>query len=167
MSLASSKSLRLIFCKKQMHKEFQLQFLRELAPWTVALTLTAAKSKYRVAIGVEGFLRCCRLFLSRLNRKIYGHGTRRKSFRIASAAVIGHGLYGDNLHIHWVLAGPPEMPTDSFKELVRLIILTNKGLGQQFNIQTYYGQFWLLYMLDHGFEGVITDLTFQAKYPVH
>jgi hypothetical protein len=155
------------FCKWQKNKGMQLQFLRELAPWTIALTLTSGQLKYGGTIGTEEFLRRCRLFLSRLNRKIYGHGVRRKNFRIASTAVLGRGLYGDSFHIHWVLSSPPDLPTDVFKELIRLIILTTKGLGQQFNIQTYYGERWLVYMLDHGFEGLITDLTFQAKCPIH
>lgn len=145
-----------------------IQWLSSLDKWTHALTLTMNRSKYGLSPGREESLRRCRLLLNRVNRACYGRqGTRRRGFRLASVAFIGFGLYGDNPHIHWALAGPPDMRPDEFTAVLRSMIMTTNGLGKQFDIQDYYGVAWLEYMLDHGTEGLVEQLTFAAKCPVH
>lgn len=80
---------------------------------------------------------------------------------------MGNGVYGDHPHIHWVLAGPPDMQANEFTAVLRSMVMTTKGLGAQFDVQKYYGVGWLEYMLDHGIEGWVEQLTFAAKCPVH
>jgi hypothetical protein len=46
------------------------------------------------------------------------------------------------------------------------MVMTTKGLGTQFDIRDYYGVGWFEYMLDHGIEGFVEQLTFTAKCPV-
>ena len=112
--------------------------------------------------------RRCRLFLSCVNRRLYGrHGTRRQGLRIGSVAFMGTGAYGTHPHVHWALAGPSNLQPNELTEILRQIASTTLGIGQQFDIQTYYGVRWLKYMLDHGFEGWIEQVTFAAKCPMH
>jgi hypothetical protein len=79
---------------------------------------------------------------------------------------MGYGVYGDHPHIHWALAGPPDIKADEFAALLRSMVMTTKGIGSQFDIQEYYGVGWFEYMLDHGIEGFVEQLTFTAKCPV-
>lgn len=152
----------------QDEKKAVAKWLDGLDKWTHALTLTIRRSKNGLPPGRDESLRRCRLFLNRVNRVCFGrHGTRRKGFRIASVAFMGYGVYGDHLHIHWALAGPPDMKADDFTAVLRSTVMTTKGLGEQFDIQDYYGVGWLEYMLDHGIEGLVEQLTFAAKCPAN
>lgn len=81
-------------------------------------------------------------------------------------AFMGCGVYGDHPHIHLALAGPPDIKVNEFAALLRSTVMTTKGLGAQFDIQDYYGVGWFEYMLDHGIEGFVEQLTFAAKCPV-
>ena len=148
-------------------KKAVIQWLDGLDKWTHALTLTMSRSKHELPPGRDESLRRCRLLLNRVNRVCYGrHGTRRKGFRVASVAFMGYGVYGDHPHIHWALAGPPDIKADEFTALLRSMVMTTKGLGTQFDIQDYYEVGWFEYMLDHGIEGFVEQLTFTAKCPV-
>lgn len=80
-------------------------------------------------------------------------------------AFMGCGAYGDHPHVHWAFASPPYMQPEKFAAVLRNMVMTTKGFGAQFDIQAYYGAGWLDYMLDHGFEGLIDQLSFAAKCP--
>ena len=149
-------------------RNFELHFLKSIGLWTHGLTITFCKSSNGFPPSHEEVCRRSRLFLSRLNRHIYGrHGTRRKKFRIASAGFIGFGAYGNHPHVHLVLAGPQDFSIEAFTDLISSNIKSTRGLGSEFDIQTYYGQRWLDYMLKHGFQSLMPELTFTAKCPVH
>ena len=111
--------------------------------------------------------RRCGLFLNRINRRIYKHGTRRKGFRIASVAFLGDGSYGNHPHVHWALQRPPDMTNEGFERLLKKIARTTKGLGQEIKVRSYYSEDWLGYMLDHGFDNLMEKLTFTAVCPQH
>ena len=118
-------------------------------------------------INKEKVARRCRLFLNRINRRIYKHGTKRKGFRIASVAFAGDGAYGDHPHVHLALQKPPDMTTEGFDRLLKEMATTTKGIGQQFDIKSYRDEGWLGYMVDHGFHGLMEQLTFTAVCPKH
>ena len=150
----------------QDRRKAEIQWVQNLATWKLALTLTMSRTKHDIPPSRDETLRRCRLLLNRVNRVCYGsHGTRRKGFRIASVAFMGYGAYGDHPHVHWLLAGPTDLPPEEFAALLRSIVTTTGGLGEQFDIQPYYGVRWIVYMLDHGFEGWIEQLSFAAKCP--
>jgi hypothetical protein len=44
---------------------------------------------------------------------------------------------------------------------------TTKGLGQEYVIKPYRDAGWLGYMVDHGFEGLMDQVTVAAVCPQH
>lgn len=137
------------------------------ANWTHAVTLTMHSPIIGSGTSKHEVERRCRLFLNRINRRIYKHGTKRKGFSIASVAFLGKGQYGDHPHVHLAVQKPPDMTHEAFDRLLREMVTTTKGLGQQFDIKPYRDEGWLSYMIDHGFDGWMDKLTFTAKCPQH
>lgn len=144
-----------------------LKWLKGLAMWTHAVTLTMHRSKNDHGICNQEVERRCRLFLSRINKRIYKHGKRRKGFRIASVAFLGNGPYGDHPHAHLALQKPPDMSHETFNQILNAMARTTKGLGEQFDIKPYRDEGWLGYMVDHGFEGFMEQVTVAAVCPQH
>ena len=143
-------------------------WLQTQAAWTHAVTLTMQRSRHGYEIKfpvVES--RCC-LFLNRINRSIYSrHATRRKGYRIASVGFWGSGAYGNHPHVHLALQKPHDITHESFERLLKEMASTTKGLGEKFDVQRYYSEGWLGYMIDHGFDGWMEKLTFAAVCPKH
>ena len=146
----------------------KLVFFSALNPWTHFLTLTYKSFKDdRVASSAQ-VLKSSRLFLSRLNRRVYGrHGVRRHGFRIGSCAVMGWGAYGDHPHTHWLLVKPPQIAEPDFAHLIKVIASTTHGIGFELDLQIYVSPRVIEYMLGHGFDCWIDQVTFKAKCPVH
>jgi len=144
-----------------------MEWLKSQASWTHAVTLTMHLPEGGHGINNLEVARRCRLFLNRINRRIYKHGIKRKGFRIASVAFLGGGSYGDHPHVHWALQKPPDMTNEAFERLLKKMARTTKGLGQQFDVKDYRDEDWLGYMFDHGFEGLMEKLTFTAVCPKH
>jgi len=143
-----------------------VQWLQGLADWTHAVTLTLNPLRSEAEMNPIEIAKRCRLFLSRLNRRIYGrHGVRRKSFRVASAAVYGCGAYGTHPHIHLILQKPPKCTHEEFAQSIHSIASTTKGLAQQHVVKRYFSSGWINYMVEHGFEGWIDSATYTAKCP--
>ena len=143
------------------------EWLDTFANWTHAVTLTMASTQTGHTPSTQEVLRRCRLFLNRVNRRWYKKRGTKKGYRIASAAFIGWGVYGFHPHVHWVLAKPPDQANEDFETMLKDIAKSTAGLGRHMDIQRYYGQNWLIYMTDHGFEGWQDCLTFAAKCPEH
>ena len=144
-----------------------IRFLEDLSPWTHALTLTMARSMSGHHPSHDEVLRRCSLFLNRVNCHWYKRRGTKRGYRIASAAFLGWGAYEDNPHVHWALEKPIDQSDLAFEALLQKIAQTTAGIGEQLDIQRYYGSKWLSYMTDHGFEGWQPALTFAAKCPKH
>ena len=145
----------------------RVDFIVKLNRWTHFVTLTYSQPNGSYTIGQIEVLRRSRLFLSRLNRKIFGrHGCRRSGFRIGSCAVLGWGVYGDHPHTHWLLTKPLEMTDEEFNRLINVIASTTRGIGKERDIQTIFSDSVVEYLVNHGFEGWIDQVTFAAKCPV-
>jgi hypothetical protein len=142
-------------------------WLQTQANWTHAVTLTIHRPMNGHGTSKQEVERRCRLFLNRINRRIYKHGAKRKGFRIASVAFLGNGPYGDHPHVHLALQSPPDMPHEAFDGLLCEMASTTKGLGKEFDIKTYRDEGWLGYMVDHGFDGWMDRLAFTAVCPKH
>ena len=82
-------------------------------------------------------------------------------------AFAGDGAYGDHPHVHLALQKPPDMTTERFDRILKEMATTTKGIGQQFDIKSYRDEGWLGYMVDHGFHGLMEQLTFKAVCPKH
>jgi len=157
----------LISTNESEYRQQKIRWLSRLADWTHVVTLTMHCSANNHEINKEQVARRCRLFLNRINRRIYKHGTKRKGLRIASVAFAGDGAYGDHPHVHLALQKPPDMTTERFDRLLKEMATTTKGIGQQFDIKSYRDEGWLGYMVDHGFHGLMEQLTFTAVCPKH
>ena len=145
----------------------RVDFIVKLNRWTHFVTLTYSQPSGSYTIGQIEVLRRSRLFLSRLNRQIFGrHGCRRSDFRIGSCAVLGWGAYGDHPHTHWLLTKPPEMTDEEFNRLINASASTTRGICKQRDIQTVFSNRVVEYIVNHGFDGWIDQLTFAAKCPV-
>jgi hypothetical protein len=148
---------------KQLDKPI-VKWLHEIANWTHAVTLTLNPLQTGRVIHPIEIAKRCRLFLSRLNRRIYGrHGVRRKGLKVASAAVFGYGAYEDHPHIHLVLEQPSQITHEEFTQIIHNIASTTKGLAHQHEVKRYFSSGWINYMVDHGFEGWIDSATHTAK----
>jgi hypothetical protein len=148
-------------------RQQRIDFILKLNPWTHFVTLTYTQSRGYFTVGKIEVLRRSRLFLSILNQKIYGrHGCRRSGFRIGSCAVLGWGAYGCHPHTHWLLAKPPHMNDEKFNRHIELIASTTPGIGKERDIQTIFSNHVVEYIVNHGFEGWIEQVTFAAKCPV-
>lgn len=151
---------------KPIKRDQYLNWIRDLAQWSHAVTLTFSKSKEGFPTSEKEVLRRCRLFLSRLNSKIYGrHGVRRKGHRIGSIAFLGNGVYGDHPHVHWILTSPREYHHNDYSALLCHIASTTAGIAPQMKIEEYRGCKWINYLLDHGFEAWQAQLTRTPKFP--
>ena len=153
---------------KEQPADEKLVFFSSLNPWTHFLTLTYKPPRGgRVPSRVQ-VLKSSRLFLSRLNRRVYGrHGVRRHGFRIGSCAVLGWGAYGDHPHTHWLLAKPPQIEEPEFAQLIHVMASTTHGIGVERDLQLYFSPRVIEYMFGHGFDCWIDQVTFEAKCPVH
>ena len=168
-AVISSSQLNEPLSRAIAHKLCQqrVDFIVKLNRWTHFVTLTYKQPSGTYLLGQIEVLRRSRLFLSRLNRKIFGrHGCRRSGFRIGSCAVLGWGIYGDHPHTHWLLTKPPEMTDEEFNRLINLIASTTSGISREREIQTIFSDSVVEYLVNHGFEGWIDQVTFVAKCPV-
>lgn len=156
------------FSEKAKLSKYATPWLSNLGDWDLSVTLTFSRNKAGAHPPISSIQKCCRLFLSRLNRRIFTrNGVRRNDYRIASAAVIGTGAYGDHPHAHWVLACPKNMTKVIFANVVAEVARSTKGVGLQIDVQPYRDKGWLNYMIDHGFDGLIDQVCFPAKCLSH
>ena len=145
----------------------RVDFILKLNRWTHFVTLTYSQSNGSYTIGQIEVLRRSRLFLSRLNKKVFGrHRCRGNGFRIGSCAVWGCGAYGCHPHTHWLLAKPLHMDDEMFNRHIEQIASTTRGIGKERDIQTIFSDRVVHYIVNHGFDGWIDQVTFAAKYPV-
>lgn len=148
--------------------EDQIQWFVGMGNWTHTLTVTIMRGRFDWSVRNETVKKVCRLLLSRINRRIYGkHGTKRKGYRIASVAYLGMGAYGEHPHVHWALEKPPDLTSAQFSELISELVKSTKGFGKQYDIQDYFSERWISYMVDHGLDGWMEDVTFAAVCPKH
>lgn len=168
-SVFGSSSLPTVgFYEKAKLNKYATSWLSNLGDWDLSVTLTFSRNKAGTSPPIGSIEKCCRLFLSRLNRRIFTrNGVRRNDYRIASAAVLGTGAYGDHPHAHWVLACPNDMTKAEFANVVSEVARSTKGVGLQIDIQAYRDKGWLDYMIDHGFDGLIDQVCFPAKCLSH
>jgi len=79
-------------------------------------------------------------------------------------AVYGDGAYGGHPHVHLAFQAPSGMSYDAMHQAIENSIQRTKGLGIEHDIQPYTSEGWLTYMLDHGTDGLLVELTSPAKH---
>jgi len=58
------------------------------------------------------------------------------------------------------------MTDEEFNRLINLIASTTSGISREREIQTIFSDSVVEYLVNHGFEGWIDQVTFVAKCPV-
>jgi hypothetical protein len=58
------------------------------------------------------------------------------------------------------------MTDEEFNRLINVIASTTRGIGKERDIQTIFSDCVVDYLVNHGFEGWIDQVTFAAKCPV-
>jgi hypothetical protein len=79
---------------------------------------------------------------------------------------LGWGVYGCHPHTHWLLAKPPNIDDEKFNHHIEQIASTTRGIGKERDIQTVFSDRVVHYIVNHGFDGWIDQVTCAAKCPV-
>jgi len=104
-----------------------------------------------------------KVFLSILNKNIFGKHAKKKNQCVMSAGVIGTGVYNDHPHAHFALQKPEHLSWDAFADLIIKAIETTSWVDGEFAIEPYVSDSWLEYMVDHGEEDLLIDLCTPAR----
>lgn len=104
-----------------------------------------------------------KVFLSILNRNVFGKQAKKNNKCVMSAVVIGTGTYNDHPHAHLALQTPKHLSWDEFTELIFKAIETTSWIDRESPVKPYISDGWLEYMVDHGEEDLLIDLCTPAR----
>lgn len=140
-------------------------WLHELAPWTHAVTLTFKRSDSKgQTVSEQIIVESLRHFLRVLDKRCYGGPKVRRGAYIPSVVVIGWGAYNDHPHAHLAFACPEEHTHKAFDRFIDIAADATDWIDRERRIEPYRNQGWAEYMLNHGFDNLITNLT-RAHQP--
>jgi hypothetical protein len=149
---------------ERLQQEQYTKWFADFAHWTHAVTVTPKPSRKGFPRTKSPTISTTSHFVSVLNRKVLGNSRARKGHKIACVAVYGDGAYGDHPHVHLAFQAPSGMSYDEMHQAIENSIQRTKGLGIEHDIQPYTSEGWLTYMLDHGTDGLLVELTSPAKH---
>lgn len=152
------------FHTEHLQRDEHAKWFSDFAYWTHAVTVTPKPSRKGFPRTKSPTINATAHFVNVLNRKVFGNSRARKGHRIASVAFYGDGAYGDSPHVHLAFQAPSGMSYDEMHQAIEHSIHRTKGLGIVRDIQPYTSEGWLTYMLDHGTEGLLVELTTPAKH---
>ena len=152
------------FFIERLQKQSYGLWFKDFADWTHAVTVTPKPSRKGFPRTKSPTISTTSHFVSVLNRKVLGNSRARKGHRIACVAVYGDGAYGDHPHVHLAFQAPSGMSYDEMHQAILNSVLRTNGLGINPDIQPYTSEGWLTYMLDHGTDGLLVELTSPAKH---
>ncbi len=162
----------LAFCKPKSSRkprdfEALSEFLHQKICPSIAVTLTFKKNIHGASIGPDVMKSVCRLFLNRVNHKIYGrHAVRRKGFKLGVITALGRGASGDNPHSHMALTSPKKYSIDEFLVIVRKLASSTRGVDQQIHVVECHDHRWVRYGLDTFKHEWVPELTYEAVRPL-
>ena len=104
-----------------------------------------------------------KVFLSILNRNVFGKHAKKNNQCVMSAVVIGTGAYNDHPHAHLALQTPKHLSWDEFTELIFKAIETTSWIDRESPVKPYISDGWLEYLLEHGEEDLLIDLCTPAR----
>lgn len=141
------------------------KWIHELAPWTHAVTLTFKRRGINgQAVSEQIIVHALRHFLRVLDKSYYSGSKFRQGAYVPSAVVIGWGTYNDHPHAHLALACRQEISHEAFKKLIVAASEATEWIDQERRVETYRNDGWAEYMLNHGINNLITNLT-RAHQP--
>lgn len=132
---------------------------------THALTITFKKTKRQLTLAQDRLRieKTIVLFLSFLNAKCFGHGTRRKGYKVGSIVVLEGLREWDNLHAHIALTAPPRLTSDQFNEHLFSSIRKCHQIDRQIDLQACERDGWYRYIGKDGIEGLVPQCCSRAK----
>ena len=142
-----------------------ISWLKTLGDPTHAVTLTfkrfrpETKQPWSVPIIKDSL----KVFLSILNKNVFGKHAKKNKQCVMSAVVIGTGTYNDHPHAHLALQTPRHLSWDEFSELIFKAIETTSWIDRESPVKPYISDGWLEYMLEHGEEDLLIDLCTPAR----
>ena len=142
-----------------------ISWLKTLGNPTHAVTLTFKryeqdnKKPWSVPIIKDSL----KVFLSILNKNVFGKHAKKNNQCVMSAVVIGTGTCGKHPHAHLALQKPDHLSWDKFTELIVKPINTTHWMDREFIIEPYESDGWLEYMVEHGEEDLLIDLYTPAR----
>lgn len=149
---------------ERMQRDEYAKWFNDYAEWTHAVTVTPILSRKGFPRTKSPTINATAHFVNVLNRKVLGNARARKGHRIACVAVYGDGAYGDSPHVHLAFQAPSGMSYDEMHQAIEHSIQRTNGLGVEYKIKRYSSEGWLTYMLDHGTDGLLVELTTPAKH---
>ncbi len=152
------------FHTERLQRDEYAKWLSDLADWSHAVTVTCQPSLMGFDRSQSSTISATINFVHVLNRLVLGRTQIKQGHKIACVAVCGNGAYGDNPHVHLAFQAPSHMSYEAMKQAISCSIQRTHGLGIQEDIQHYTSDGWIKYMLDHGTEGLLVQLTTPAKY---
>ena len=141
-----------------------ISWLKTLGNPTHAVTLTFKrygqdKRPWSVPIIKDSL----KVFLSILNRSVFGKHAKKNNQCVMSAVVIGTGVYNDHPHAHLALQKPEQLSWYEFTVLICKAIETTSWIDRESAIESYVSEGWLDYMVEHGEEDLLIDLCTPAR----
>jgi hypothetical protein len=152
------------FYTERLQRDEYAKWISDFADWSHAVTVTCQPSPRGFPRTKTSTIYAVAHFVNVVNRRVLGSARARKGCRIACVAVYGGGAYGDNPHVHLAFQAPPDLSYDEMYQAIEHSIHRTKGFGIKHKIKPCTSQGWLTYMLDHGTEGLLVELTSPAKY---
>ncbi len=152
------------FHSERVQRDEYAAWLSDLANWTHAVTVSCQPSPMGYARSGSDMKKAATHFVHILNRRLLGRHHVAQGHRIASVAVMGMGAYQDNPHVHLAFESPSNLPHEKMRHAIEDAIKSTKGLGIEETVKPYVDEGWITYMLDHGMEGLLVDITTPAKH---
>jgi hypothetical protein len=142
-----------------------INWLKTLGNPTHAVTLTFkryrddTKQVWSISIIKDSL----KVFMSILNRNVFGKHAKKNNQCVMSVVVIGTGTYIDHPHAHLALQTPEHLSWDEFTELIFKAIETTSWIDRESTVKPYISIGWLEYMVGHGEEDLLIDLCTPAR----
>jgi len=153
-SLATQDSALYLLSDDRLDHDWSAWFA-ELAPWTLALTLTVKRCVNGRPISTVILEQAARHALRLLDFRCFGRRRVERGAYVPSVAVAGWGVYGDNPHLHFALAAPAGMTHLVFARNVHAAARKLVWANCQMRIEPYRDAGWLTYMARHDPENLI------------
>jgi len=142
-----------------------VSWLRTLGNPTHAVTLTFKRLRQdtKQVWSIPIIKKSSKVFLSVLNKNVFGKQATKINQCVMSVVVIGTGTYNDHPHAHLALQKPENLSWVEFTKIIVNSIEATRWLDDQFVVEPYESDGWLEYMVEHGEEDLLIDLCTPAQ----
>ena len=134
-------------------------WLDQHAAWTHAATFTCRRHTGKGFPITDTILKdTARHYVTRVNRKCFGK-TARSGKGVTAVGTFGWGTYDEHPHLHLSFACPKDKTFDDFVSILNKAADRIRWFDRQRLIKPYRDLGWMTYMVRHGTDQVLLDLT--------